>query len=115
MLEKTWKNARLLSEKEHVIPYMEKKENKFNTIFLKNESDQSKFRITLDWTEDLELLRILVDKIKSRPILVHDVTTYLENNPNLLKINEGHHKEEGYLKSLKKDKISNKRMVDSNE
>jgi len=115
ILEKTWKNARLLSEKEHVIPYMEKKENNFNTIFLKNQSDQSKFRITLDWIEDLELLRILVDKIKSRPILVHDVTTYLENNPNLLKINEGHHKEEGYLKSLKNDKISNKRMVDSNE
>jgi len=39
----------------------------------------------------------------------------IENNPNLLKINQGHHKEEGYLKSLKNDKISNKRMVDSNE
>tara|TARA_B100001540_G_scaffold295173_1_gene295741 strand:- start:5485 stop:6273 length:789 start_codon:yes stop_codon:yes gene_type:complete len=115
ILEKTWKNARLLSEKEHVIPYMEKKENNFNTIFLKNESDQSKFRITLDWPEDLELLRILVSKIKSRPILVNDVTSYLENNLNLLKINEGHVKEEGYLKSLKNDKISDKRMVDSNE
>jgi len=61
------------------------------------------------------LLRILVAKIKSRPILVQDVTTYLENNLNLLKINEGYHKEEGYLKSLKNDKISNKRMVNSNE
>ena len=50
------------------------------------------------------MLRILVDKIKSRPILVQDVTTYLENNLNLLKINEGYHKEEGYLKSLKNDK-----------
>ena len=115
VLEKTWKNARLLSEKEHVIPYMEKKENNFKTIFIKNESDQSKFRITLDWPEDLVLLRILVSKIKSRPILVNDVTVYLENNLELLKINGGHLKQEGYLKSLKNDKISNKRMVDANE
>jgi spore coat polysaccharide biosynthesis protein SpsF len=109
VLEKTWKNARLLSEKEHVIPYMEKNESNFNTIFIKNSSDQSKFRITLDWPEDLELLRVLVSKIKSRPILVGDVVKFLEDNLNLLEINAGHNKEEGYLKSLKNDKISNQR------
>ena len=115
VLEKTWKDAKLLSEKEHVIPYMEKKENGFNSIFIKNDSDQSKFRITLDWPEDLELLRIIVNKIKSRPILVGNVVNFLENNLNLLEINVGHDKEEGYLKSVKNDKISNKRITDSDE
>ena len=109
VLEKTWKNAHLLSEKEHIIPYMEKNESNFNTIFIKNDSDHSKFRITLDWPDDLELLRIIVSRIDNRPILIQDVVKLLDNNLNLLKINDGHNKDEGYLKSLKNDKISNQR------
>ena len=109
VLEKTWKNARLLSEKEHVIPYMEKNESNFNTIFIKNDNDHSKFRITLDWPDDLELLRIIVSRIDNRPILIQDVVKLLDNNLNLLKINDGHNRDEGYLKSLKNDKISNQR------
>ena len=109
VLEKTWKNARLLSEKEHVIPYMEKNESNFNTIFIKNDNDHSKFRITLDWPDDLELLRIIVNRIDNRPILIQDVVKLLDNNLNLLKINDGHNRDEGYLKSLKNDKISNQR------
>tara|TARA_B100000678_G_scaffold286542_1_gene291449 strand:+ start:340 stop:1101 length:762 start_codon:yes stop_codon:yes gene_type:complete len=109
VLEKTWKNARLLSEKEHIIPYMEKNESNFNTIFIKNDNDHSKFRITLDWPDDLELLRIIVSRIDNRPILIQDVVKLLDNNLNLLKINDGHNRDEGYLKSLKNDKISNQR------
>jgi len=109
VLEKTWKNAHLLSEKEHIIPYMEKNESNFNTIFIKNDSDHSKFRITLDWPDDLELLRTIVSRIDNRPILIQDVVKLLDNNLNLLKINDGHNRDEGYLKSLKNDKISNQR------
>tara|TARA_Y100000310_G_C20701081_1_gene829943 strand:- start:2217 stop:2978 length:762 start_codon:yes stop_codon:yes gene_type:complete len=109
VLEKTWKNARLQSEKEHIIPYMEKNESNFNTIFIKNDNDHSKFRITLDWPDDLELLRIIVSRIDNRPILIQDVVKLLDNNLNLLKINDGHNRDEGYLKSLKNDKISNQR------
>jgi len=115
VLEKTWKNARLLSEKEHVIPYMEKNENNFNTIFIKSDKDHSKFRITLDWPDDLELLRIIVSRINERPILIENVVKLLDNNLNLLKINDGHNRDEGYLKSLKNDKISNQRKIDLNE
>ena len=82
VLEKTWKNARLLSEKEHIIPYMEKNESNFNTIFIKNDNDHSKFRITLDWPDDLELLRIIVSRIDNRPILIQDVVKLLDNNLN---------------------------------
>ena len=88
---------------------MEKNESNFNTIFIKNDNDHSKFRITLDWPDDLELLRIIVSRISNRPILIQDVVNILDNNLNLLKINDGHNRDKGYLKSLKNDKISNQR------
>ena len=99
-----WKNAKLPSEQEHVIPYILKNIEQKKYFNFQSEKNLSKIRITLDYPEDLELLRMVVSQIKSRPILLNDIITLFEKNPKLLKINSGHVKDEGYLKSLEDDK-----------
>ena len=103
-LENAWKNAKLPSEQEHVIPYILKNIEQKKYFNFQSEKNLSKIRITLDYPEDLELLRMVVSQIKSRPILLNDIITLFEKNPKLLKINSGHVKDEGYLKSLEDDK-----------
>ena len=56
-----------------------------------------------------------MSRINDRPILIGNVVKFLDNNLNLLKINDGHNRDEGYLKSLKNDKMSNQRKIDLNE
>ena len=103
-LENAWKNAKLPSEKEHVIPYILKKIDQERYFNFQSEKNYSKIRITLDYPEDLVLLQKVVSEINSQPIMLKDIITLFEKNPNLLKINSGHKKDEGYLKSLEDDK-----------
>ena len=103
-LQDAWKHANLPSEKEHVTPYILKKINKKRYFNFQSKKDYSKYRITLDYPEDLKLLRIIVSEINTRPILLKDIINFLEKNPNLVQINSVHQKDEGYLKSLEEDK-----------
>ncbi|MBR73934.1 MAG: acylneuraminate cytidylyltransferase [Dehalococcoidaceae bacterium] len=103
-LEDAWKNAKLPSEKEHVIPYILKNIDQKKYFNFQSEKDYSKIRITLDYPEDLELLQEVVLHINSEPIKFEDIITLFKKNPNLLEINSGHKKDEGYLKSLEEDK-----------
>tara|TARA_X000000368_G_C22909268_1_gene657809 strand:+ start:199 stop:918 length:720 start_codon:yes stop_codon:yes gene_type:complete len=61
-LEKAWKKSTTKSEKEHVTEYMRKNEKKkFN---IKSKKNFSKIRITLDYKEDLILLRKIFNHFK---------------------------------------------------
>jgi len=61
-LEQAWKNSKTKAEKEHVTVYMKKNEKKkFN---IKSDKDLSKIRITLDYKEDLILLRKIFNYFK---------------------------------------------------
>ena len=51
-LEKTWKNAILPSEREHVSPYMKKNSNIFKQFNLKNKIKVPMLRLTIDREED---------------------------------------------------------------
>ena len=57
-LQDAWKHANLPSEKEHVTPYILKKTNKKRYFNFQSKKDYSKYRITLDYPEDLKLLRM---------------------------------------------------------
>ena len=102
-LENAWKNAKLLSEREHVTPYFYKNKEIFRQTSLENSEDLSRFRCTVDTKYDLELIQKIYSNIKKRPILLSDVIKLLKANPELVKIN-AHVKADGYLRSLKEDK-----------
>lgn len=102
-LKDAWKNAKLPSEREHVTPYIKNHPEKFRIFNVENDKDYSQYRWTVDHLNDLKLVREIIKKIESRPILIQDIVGLLKREPELMKINESNIRNEGYLKSLKED------------
>jgi spore coat polysaccharide biosynthesis protein SpsF (cytidylyltransferase family) len=103
-LEKTWKNAILPSDREHVSPYMKKNSNIFKQFNLRNKIKVPLLRLTIDRKEDLELFRIVIFKIPERPILMDNILELYNNEPKLFEINSHIDSLEGFNKSTKYDK-----------
>ena len=102
-LEKIWKNARKLSEREHVTPYFYNNPDQFKIFNIRNNENLSHLRWTVDRKEDLEFVKNIVSKIKKSPILMSDILKLLKMEPELININKDYVMNEGYLKSLKED------------
>ena len=105
-LENAWKNAKLLSEREHVTPYIRNNSNfngasLFTAINFPCDSDYSKIRMTVDEVQDFELIKILIHKLGTK-MSWQEYTDFIISN-NLSKINDDIIRNEGLLKSLKKD------------
>ncbi|MBC9933800.1 cytidylyltransferase domain-containing protein [Chitinophaga qingshengii] len=106
-LEKAWKEAVLGSDREHVTPYIWRNSTfKGGEMFLSgnvtNEPDYGSLRLTVDEPADLELITKLITQLGSKAGWL-DYVTYLEQHPELLRINSDIIHNEGYLKSLSND------------
>lgn len=106
-LEQAWKNATLLSEREHVTPYIRNNSDfnggdLFTAINFPCEWDFSKIRMTVDEIRDFELIEILVYELGTDKTWLEYVNYIIENN--LTKVNDKIIRNEGLLKSLKNDK-----------
>ena len=86
-LENAFKNANTAEQKEHVTPYIYENPEKFKIFTISSNKDLAKFRWALDYEKDLKLIRLIISKIKKRPILMSDILTLFENQPELTKIN----------------------------
>ena len=86
-LENAFKNANTAYQKEHVTPYIYENPKKFKIFTISSNKDLSKFRWALDYEKDLKLIRLIISKIKKRPILMSDILTLFESQPELTKIN----------------------------
>jgi len=102
-LERVWKKAKLPSEREHVTSYFSNHEDEFEIAHIENSKNLSYLRFAVDRMEDLELVRLIVSKIKKRPILMKDVVELFNKEPELSKINKNVSRNEGDIKSLKED------------
>ena len=105
-LKSAWEKAKLLSEREHVTPYIRnnsngKGNNSFESINYPCTADYSKIRMTVDEVQDFELIKILIHKLGAKKSWL-EYTDFIICN-NLSKINDGIIRNEGLLKSLKKD------------
>ncbi|MBN1041179.1 cytidylyltransferase domain-containing protein [Clostridium botulinum] len=89
-LEKAFINAKKEYEREHVTPYLYDLNNKFKILSYKNSKDYSKYRITLDTKEDLEVIKAIYEELYTlnEYFLLEDVIRFLEKNPQIVKINE---------------------------
>lgn len=103
-LIKTWNEAELISQREHVTPYM-RTGNIFSRSNVKNEIDYSSLRWTLDEEVDYTLIKEIYDYFNNKEIFYFkDILQLIEKNPYLRTINSTIQRNEGYEKSLKKDK-----------
>ena len=112
ILEKTWQNATLPSEREHVTPFIRNKKMNFRVGNLENKKKLDHVRWTLDRQEDLDLIREIISKINKKPILMNDILNLFSAEPQLIKINENISQDEGIIKSLKKDEEFSKLKTD---
>jgi spore coat polysaccharide biosynthesis protein SpsF len=106
VLEEAWRNAKLLSEREHVTPYIRnnadlKGGNLFSAINYPCDFDFSKIRMTVDEIRDFELIKKLINDLGIDKTWL-EYTNYIIQN-NLTEINDSIIRNEGLLKSLKND------------
>ncbi|WP_201767576.1 cytidylyltransferase domain-containing protein [Sediminibacterium sp. C3] len=106
-LEAAWLNAKLLSEREHVTPYIRNNSNftggnLFKAINYPCDVDYSKIRMTVDEESDFLLIERLINDLGVEKTWLEYTNYILENNLNL--INSFIIRNEGLLKSIKNDK-----------
>jgi len=104
-LEHAWKNARLPSEREHVTPYIFKRPELFHLGSLELSHDYSTLRVTVDEAADFKLVTKVFEALyPANPAFgMQDIVVYLDQNPDVKKLNASIKPNEGYLKSLEKD------------
>jgi len=101
-LEKSWQEAKLPSEREHVTSYMWNHPEKFKIFNVKNKVDWSGYRLTIDEDRDYEALKIIVEQVKD--LTMENIVKFLDEHPEVKKINAPIERDEGYRKSLEEDK-----------
>ena len=104
-LERAWKNASLLSEREHVTAYIYKHTEIFRIGNVRSTKDNSHLRLTVDEPNDLILVRKIFGALykKNKYFTLRDILSFLKRNPKSISINQHIKRNEGYLTSLKED------------
>ena len=103
-LEKLAHYVKLHSEREHVTLAIPKNPQLFQFFNYKNKEDLSSFRWTVDRDVDLQFVREIYSRMAPRTIFsMDDVLKIITQEPNLLTINKGIHRNEGHKKSYKSD------------
>ena len=107
-LQKAYSNSTLKSELEHVTPYIwknstEKGGKLFRSFSFENDKDFSDIRLTVDEELDFELIHHLVTNLGSDKSWMEYVN-YLIQNPELKQINSKYKRNEGFQKSVEKDR-----------
>jgi len=106
VIYEAWSNARLLSEREHVTPYIRKQTQDYRISNYQNTSDLSVHRWTVDEAEDFEFVTEVYRHLYpvNKAFKMEDVLLLLENIPNIYEANQKYTRNEGYAKSLLQDK-----------
>ena len=76
-------------DREHVTFYFWKYNNGFRTVQLKGSKDRSGYRLSVDYPEDLEVVRFVFSALKSRNVFGHaeEIFEILDKNPDIKKMN----------------------------
>ncbi len=111
-LQKAWNEAKKPSEREHVTPYIWNHPEIFQIENFGLEKNLSYLRWTLDDYRDLQFTQEIYQRLypKKKIFLMNDILKLLNQHPSLVKINERNTKYEGYIKSLRKDKLKTKEI-----
>lgn len=87
-LERAWKEAAAPHDREHVMPYLYEVDGRFKVFILNYPVDYGSLRWTVDTPADLDLVRILFQRLGNRPDFTWlDVLHVFEQDVELAKIN----------------------------
>ena len=102
-LERSWGEAKLKSEREHVTPYMRNHPELFRLGNVRFTEDRSSLRWTVDEPKDLEFVRAVYGHLGLCAFGMTEVFKLLREHSQLSEMNKGIERNEGYLKSLRED------------
>ena len=103
-LEKAWNEARLMSEREHVTPYIWNNPERFQLKNVSLAQDMSALRWTLDYEQDLEFARAVYGRLyRGQVFRMLEILRLLKEHPELAAINHGIARNAGYALSVEKD------------
>jgi len=105
LLERTWRDARLPSEREHVTPYMRRHPERDKIGIYKGSPDRSHLRWTVDEPGDFAFVKAVYERLyPNKPDFdSDDVYRLLEREPGLLQLNDGVRRNHGLQRSLQQD------------
>lgn len=111
VLERSWKSARLPSEREHVTAYIVNHPEIFRIGNIAYKKDVSSVRLTVDNKEDFEVIKKIIKDLSCKNFFtLEDILDLKENDPKIFLINNKYKRNEGMKRSIEKDrKLLNKK------
>ena len=107
-LEAVYSEATLASEREHLTQFIHKHPERFLRIPLKNELDDSAYRIVVDDPEDFKVVGRIIEYFEERNADVYypftEIRKFLDKHPELVALNSHIIRNEGLIKSMANDK-----------
>ena len=105
-LKKTHQQAKWSSEREHVTPFIVKNQDLFRVYNYRNKQDLSNLRWCVDEEDDLLMVKQIFHEMNTEQFFsTADIIDLVSKNPKIAEINKNIKTNEGYKKSLKKDKL----------
>jgi spore coat polysaccharide biosynthesis protein SpsF len=103
VLEKAAQEATLISDREHVTPYIWRNTDLFVSSLMTSSVDYSTLRLTVDNKQDFDLIQRIYQELydRSPTFGLPEVVEYLKNNHELLEMNRQFMGHEGYEKLWK--------------
>ena len=108
-LTKSWLEAESKSEREHVTLYIHNHPELFKTIVKENETDDSRYRITVDEEGDFLVVKAILKNLYKENdgyFTVSEIKSYLDSHPAVYRLNSDIIRNEGLVKSLQDDGVS---------
>jgi len=106
-LEKIWQEVTNKFKREWIVTNFWEHPETYHLGNITNDKDLSALRWTVDYPDDFEFVREIYERLfkPDKVFLMQDILDLLKKNPELLKINQGHARNEGYTEAKKTDKI----------
>lgn len=98
VLERARRECSNPHDREHVTFYFWKYNNGFKTAQLGSARDYSKYRVTVDYPEDLEVVKFLINELKNKRIFgsADQIADILDSNPAVMKKNSQYEFDSGW-------------------
>ena len=109
-LHKAWLHAVKPSDREHVTFYFWNNPVDFKCKRIEHEPDWSKYRVTIDYPEDLDLLIAIIkhfgeiNPVAINNISMQEIVAFLNANPDVFALNEKYTRGLGWKTALQHDK-----------
>ncbi len=109
-LQEAWRQAIKPSDREHVTFFFWNNPQRFKCQRVEHQPDWSIYRVTIDYSEDFELLKTIiehfgaVDPTVINRVTMQEIVTFLEFNPGIFGFNKKYSRGLGWKSALERDK-----------